>query len=125
MGAPRIVPGFVSKPIGIASSAIGAALCTWAIGLFVHSHTTVHPAGRPTALVTGGPYRITRNPMYLGTALLLTAIAMRNGSWPVLLAPLAYITAMESGQIPSEERRLTAQFGERYRDYRRRVHRWI
>jgi protein-S-isoprenylcysteine O-methyltransferase Ste14 len=123
--APRLIPGFVARPIGTASAAAGLGVGAWAVSLFLRKRTTVHPGGNPVALVTGGPYRFSRNPMYLGTALILVAVALRNGSLPVLLAPLAYITAMERGQIPSEERRLNTHFGERYRDYRRRVHRWM
>jgi protein-S-isoprenylcysteine O-methyltransferase Ste14 len=78
-----------------------------------------------TALVTGGPYRISRNPIYLALTLVYLGLALAWGSlWPVvLLAPLLIV--MRYGVIGREERYLEARFGDAYRAYRAAVRRWI
>jgi protein-S-isoprenylcysteine O-methyltransferase Ste14 len=81
---------------------------------------------RPTtAIVFTGPYRFTRNPMYLGLALLQAGLAMvTNSLWPLLtLAPV--IVAVRRLVIDREERYLEAKFGEEYRAYKARVRRWV
>jgi len=81
---------------------------------------------RPTtALVTDGPYRISRNPMYLGLTLLyLGATALANSAWPLVGLPVI-ILVMNVVVIPGEEARLEAMFGTTYREYCARVRRWV
>ena len=84
----------------------------------------MHPE-RTTYLVTQGPFRYTRNPIYLADALLLAAWLVWLGNMlSVLVLPLfvIYITRF---QIQSEERALALKFGEDYRGYCRRVRRWV
>lgn len=78
-----------------------------------------------TALVTSGPYRFSRNPIYLGLTLIYLGLALGYGSlWPiVLLAPLLIV--MRYGVIGREERYLEAKFGDAYRAYCSSVRRWI
>lgn len=78
-----------------------------------------------TALVISGPYRVSRNPIYLGLTLAYLGLAIGWGSlWPlVLLAPLLIV--MRYGVIGREERYLAAKFGDAYRAYRSSVRRWI
>lgn len=94
---------------------------------FRAAHTTIHPMRpeRTAALVTGGVYRITRNPMYLGLACLLLAWAVwLSALWPFagIVCFVLYITRF---QIRPEERVLLATFGEAYADYMARVRRWL
>lgn len=107
----------------------GVGLCLDLSGLvaFVRRRTTVNPLApaRSSALVTGGVYRITRNPMYLGMACLLTAWAVWLGAlWP-WLGPVAFVLYITRFQIRPEEQVLARLFRQSYTDYRARVRRWI
>jgi len=78
-----------------------------------------------TALVIAGPYRFSRNPIYLALTLAYLGLAIGYGSWwpLVLLAPLLIV--MRYGVIGREERYLEAKFGDAYRAYRSSVRRWV
>jgi protein-S-isoprenylcysteine O-methyltransferase Ste14 len=108
---------------GLASA--GILLAISAIRRFFRHTTTVEPFGTPTALVTTGVYRVTRNPMYLGIALVLLGIAVFVASAYLLFAPAAFVAIVNARQIPLEESRLTALFGDDYAVYRRRTRRWL
>jgi protein-S-isoprenylcysteine O-methyltransferase Ste14 len=94
---------------------------------FWRAHTTINPH-RPesaTTLVTSGVYAWTRNPMYLGLAVLLLGWAIKLGTLtPLVLAPL-FIPLMQNVQIRPEEHALRALFGEDYARYCLRVNRWL
>jgi|ThiBioDrversion2_2_1062182.scaffolds.fasta_scaffold32859_2 protein-S-isoprenylcysteine O-methyltransferase Ste14 len=103
----------------------GIALIWVAMRWFSAAGTNV-PTNLPvTALVTGGPYGMSRNPIYIGlTAIYIgLGIAFNNG-W-VLLFILPLLVLMRYGVIGREERYLEAKFGESYRAYRRSVRRWL
>lgn len=94
---------------------------------FRRARTTVNPL-RPekaAAVVTSGVYRITRNPMYLGMALILLAWAVFLSSAWALLGPLMFVLYITRFQIKPEERVLAALFGSSYADYRASVRRWL
>ena len=96
-----------------------------AILAFRRQGTSVHPFHQPTALVTTGPYRYSRNPMYLALALVLVAVATWLGTLsPGVVVPL-FLLAIQQRFILNEERRLTAAFGTAYLEYRHRVRRWL
>ena len=78
-----------------------------------------------TALVISGPYRFSRNPIYLALTIIYLGLALAYGSWwpIVLLAPVLIV--MRFGVIGREERYLEAKFGDAYRAYRASVRRWI
>lgn len=97
----------------------------WAWSSFLRARTTVVPTGQPSALVCDGPYRHTRNPMYLGVALLLTGIAFYIGSPVYLLAPCGFFLAVQRLFVPFEERRLEETFGDDYRRLLRETPRWL
>ena len=87
--------------------------------------TNVDPYEPATAVVTGGPYRFTRNPMYVGFTLMYVGIsALANALLPILLLP-AVQQLMRRGVIEREERYLERKFGEEYLQYKERVRRWI
>jgi protein-S-isoprenylcysteine O-methyltransferase Ste14 len=106
---------------------LGAGLITTGVITFRRARTTVHPS-RPeeaTALVSGGIYRFTRNPMYLGMLVLLLGWAVfLHSAWslPVIAAFVAW---MNRYQISAEERALQSQFGAAYETYKRQVRRWL
>ncbi|MBS3997220.1 MAG: isoprenylcysteine carboxylmethyltransferase family protein [Hydrogenophaga sp.] len=94
---------------------------------FHRQRTTVNPL-RPanaSALVTGGVYRITRNPMYVGMACFLLAWAVWLGTLAAFLGPVALVAYLTRFQIQPEERVLTQLFGTAYTDYTQRVRRWL
>ena len=92
---------------------------------FTRSGTAVEPWKPTTAIVTTGPYRITRNPAYLGMALVYVGVAlMSDALW--VLAPLPVVLAvLDRGVIAREERYLERKFGQEYVDYKSRVRRWV
>lgn len=116
--APRLI-------IGLSVLAAGFALNLSAVQRFRQAETTVLPWGRPTAFVTAGPYRFSRNPMYLGLSIGYVGLAITVGSlWAFLLLP-AVLVAMVYGVIRREEAHLARRFGAQYEAYRARVRRWL
>lgn len=131
-GAAVLGPAFTLPPaarmIAVAVLVV-AGLSFDLLGLlaFRSSRTTVNPLHpqRASALVTGGVYRITRNPMYLGMALLLLAWALYLSSWLALLGPIAFVLYITRFQILPEERALRAIFGDEFTRYAAQVRRWL
>jgi protein-S-isoprenylcysteine O-methyltransferase Ste14 len=105
--------------------ATGAAIAGWGWLTFRRTRTTTVPGRASSSLVTWGPYRFTRNPMYLGLTLAyLGEAGILRQTWPVMLLPLtvAYVNWVV---IPVEEAKLKEVFGEKYERYRARVRRWV
>ena len=106
---------------------MGGALDFSGLVGFLRRHTTINPL-RPrksTSLVTTGPYRFTRNPMYLGLVCLLSAWAIWLAALLPWAAPVVFVLYITRFQIRPEERALTELFGPDYTDYTRRVRRWL
>jgi protein-S-isoprenylcysteine O-methyltransferase Ste14 len=103
----------------------GAALLATFNTAFTRKGTAVEPWKPTTAIVTTGPYRLTRNPAYLGMALLYVGIAvLANAVW--VLVPLPFVlVVIDHMVIAREERYLERKFGREYTDYKARVRRWI
>ncbi len=91
----------------------------------VRRGTTLHPFGRPGQLVTDGPFRYTRNPVYLALACILLGMAVWLGSLAAFLVVPAFVWAITAGFIRREEAALSAIFGAAYSEYCRRVRRWL
>lgn len=106
--------------------AAGIAIGMASVYSFRKASTTILPAGRPTtAIVASGPYRFTRNPMYVAMACAYLGVSLLlNTVWALLLLPLVVIV-VDLWVIRREERYLTAKFGEPYRHYCARVRRWL
>ena len=103
----------------------GLAPIVAAIGGFRRAGTRPEPWEPSSAIVTGGVYRFTRNPMYLGMALIHAGLAVAFDG-PLALATLPIAVAIIRTQvIAREERYLEARFGEEYRAYKGRVRRWL
>lgn len=110
---------------GAALAAGGAAWTAWAAWQLRAAGTPVAPRREPRVLVEEGPYRISRNPMALGTAALLTGLPLAAGApWLALATPL-YLLHLQRVRIPAEEARLARHFGGWYRDYAASVRRWL
>ena len=117
--------GNLQYAIGGAGIAVGVAVAALAMARFSDAGTNV-PTNRPsTALVASGPYRFSRNPIYLSMLLIFagTGLAADNGWVLILMVPLVLI--MRFGVIAREERYLERKFGEDYLRYKRSVRRWL
>jgi protein-S-isoprenylcysteine O-methyltransferase Ste14 len=106
--------------------ATGVAIGLASVSSFWSAKTTILPAGRPTtAIVDRGPYRLTRNPMYLAMAVAYAGLSLvLNNFWALLLLP-GVLAVVDQGVIRREERYLIAKFGHPYREYCARVRRWL
>jgi len=114
------------EPFGIAIFFAGWILPVWAFALFRAAGTEIDPVSeRNAALVTSGPFRLTRNPMYLGLTVATLGMAVWIGSWPMLAAPIAVFAIANWGHIPFEEAKMRRQFGAAYDVYASKVRRWI
>ncbi|MEM8923044.1 MAG: isoprenylcysteine carboxylmethyltransferase family protein [Actinomycetota bacterium] len=111
--------------LGFAGLIGGLALTTTGVGLFNRVRTNIVTFNDPERFVTSGPFRYTRNPMYLGFLIALTGLALAVGVASAFIGPLAFWAAANFWYIPFEEGRLTETFGAEYTDYQRRVGRWI
>ena len=122
---PRKEPPFGIQVAGALLFVIGAALASWGLVIFRKARTTTVPGRTSSKLVTGGPYRRSRNPMYVGLVLAyLGEAGLLKQFWPIVLLPLV-VAYLNWAVIPIEEARLTEAFGAEYERYRALVRRWI
>ena len=104
---------------------LSVALVAWAITRFVQAKTHVDVRKPATSLVVDGPYRLSRNPMYIAMILLYAGFAIAF-SLPITLTLLIPCLALlHHGVISREESYLDRKFGDAYRDYKARVRRWL
>jgi len=108
---------------------IPVGLALWiefnADGEFHRAKTTVNPYEESSALVTGGVFSITRNPMYLGFVMIMVGIAMLLGSLTPYFMIVVFVVLIERRFIRFEEKKMEQQFGQAYLEYRKKVGRWI
>ena len=121
----RMLPPLLARILGVSLVALGAALAHSAQTALHRAGTNVSPSRPTLVLVTDGPYRVIRNPLYVaGLAVCLGVACLVNGLAPfLLLAPL--IALLHWGVVRREERYLAAKFGEAYRAYQKQVRRWL
>ncbi|MBP8091759.1 MAG: isoprenylcysteine carboxylmethyltransferase family protein [Giesbergeria sp.] len=121
------LPPGVRVGMALALAAVGAGFDVAGLWAFRKARTTVNPLTphRSVAVVSTGVYRFTRNPMYLGLALILLGLAVYLASPWALLGPLVFAAYITRFQIVPEERALQARFGAAYTAYRARVRRWL
>jgi len=111
--------------IGYGLALIGLGLAISAASRFMRARTTLDPHGQVSAIVTGGPYRFSRNPIYLGFVCLLAGFPLIfRMYWGLILCPLL-ILSMNALVIQQEEAYLEKKFGEVYTGYKARVRRWL
>lgn len=103
----------------------GLLVIGWPALAFVQKKTGLVPFSKATSLVTGGLYRFTRNPMYLGMLMILLGAALKFGSIGALLPVPFFPLVMQQRFIIPEERFLLETFGDEYRAYRQQVRRWL
>jgi protein-S-isoprenylcysteine O-methyltransferase Ste14 len=103
----------------------GVALFVWALVALHHVRTSVNPYTPTAAIANSGPYRISRNPIYVADVMIYLGIcALLNSPWPLLFLPFV-IWIMNKGVIEREERYLENRFGNLYTVYKSRVRRWL
>lgn len=120
-----ILAGSAGLWMGIALAIAGLWLIVTGMIEFRHANTAVVPFSPTTAIVSSGPFRFTRNPLYLGFVLIYIGVSLAaNALWPLFLLPLAIVVLL-GGVIKREERYLERKFGTVYTDYKARVRRWI
>ena len=113
------------NPFGAVPALAGFALAAWAAYAFHMHQTTVHPFRQASALVTSGPFAFSRNPIYLGMALVLVGVAVALGTAsPFLMVPV-FMLVLNRAIIAGEERMLAETFGTEYEAWRGRVRRWL
>lgn len=121
---PLLAPGAGQAP-GLVLIAAGLVLGLWCVLLFRMAGTAVEPYKPSTAIVSSGPYRFSRNPIYVA----LTAVSVGIGLWAnsawMLGLLLPTLVVMRIAVIGPEERYLEAKFGAEYLDYKARVRRWL
>lgn len=114
-------------PLVLLLAAISFCIVLLSVLSFHRHGTTTNPTApsRASALVRSGVYRFTRNPMYLGLLIALTAWAVWLSNWLGFLVLPAFVAYITRYQIVSEERALAAKFGAEFNDYAAQVRRWI
>jgi protein-S-isoprenylcysteine O-methyltransferase Ste14 len=123
---PRPMPGGLPvRLLGVALVLASVVLLTLSARRFRAAGTPV-PARKPTtAIVRTGPYRFSRNPIYLGFTLLQLGLALWVGTWWLVATLAVAVALIHFFVVPTEERYLEARFGAEYRDYKATVRRWL
>jgi protein-S-isoprenylcysteine O-methyltransferase Ste14 len=123
-----VPPKFIGLPqvLGMAAAAVGAVLALWCVTSFVRvGHGTPAPFDPPRRLVVAGPYRMVRNPMYIGAGLTLAGAALFYASFELLAYMCLLFLASHLFVVFQEEPALQRRFGEEYIAYCRTARRWV
>jgi protein-S-isoprenylcysteine O-methyltransferase Ste14 len=111
--------------LGSTGVSLGLAITSLGFRQMQNAHTNVNPTRPATTIVTGGLFRFSRNPLYLGFTLVYLGVTLlTNSLWTMFLLPFVLLL-MNIGVIEREERYLEHKFGEQYLAYKRRVRRWL
>src|SRR5688572_16588724 len=125
IGDPVTLPAVASRSVAIVLILAFALWNGWAIRLIARHRTALLPGGSTSTILDRGPFRVSRNPLYLGLIALDVALALLWPSfWALALTPVG-VVALWWGAVLSEERYLSAKFGAEYDAYRARVRRWL
>lgn len=115
----------VAVVLGATLSLFGVGIAAWGRVILVRSGTNVNPYKPTTSIVTGGPYRFTRNPLYVGIQSLFLGLSLVAGTWWGLVLLLPAFLVLHHGVVLREEAYLERKFGEPYLAYKSAVHRWL
>jgi protein-S-isoprenylcysteine O-methyltransferase Ste14 len=117
--------GAVQITLGVALVVVGVGVVAWGLVTFVRARTAIAPIRPARQLVVTGPYRFTRNPMYVGLTSVYVGVALwLNAAWPLVLLP-GVLGSLYVLVIRREEQYLSVEFGDAYEAYCRRVRRWV
>lgn len=119
-----VVPRSYSD-LGLVLMFVGLALMSWVSMLFRRPGTSFGSRGGTPVLLTSGPFRFSRNPMYLGKLIWVVGLAVLLGSLIVFLFPVLFFLFANLVIVPLEEKRMEHMLGEQFVEYKRRVRRWL
>lgn len=111
--------------IGIAILAAAFVVASLAFREMIRARTPFEPNRTPLALVTRGPFRFSRNPLYVSLVSVAAGIGVLLGSWWLVLGAVVLAVLLNWRVIPIEERNLAARFPEDYAAYRKSTRRWL
>ncbi|WP_437742050.1 isoprenylcysteine carboxylmethyltransferase family protein [Sorangium sp. So ce1504] len=121
---PPVLPAS-TRWLGALPLAIGVVMAVAARAQFARAATEINTFAEPTRLVTGGLFRWSRNPMYLGMGLAAAGMAALSGAATSFLLAAVFVAIVDRWYIAFEERRLRARFGAAYETYARSTRRWV
>jgi protein-S-isoprenylcysteine O-methyltransferase Ste14 len=121
----RMMAYTLSLALGLAFVVLAPSLAIWAFRTMKAAGTNIDPAKPALTIVRNGPYRFTRNPMYLALCLLQIAVAFLLDDWIALLLLIPLALLLHYGVILREEKYLEAKFGAPYLALKREVRRWV
>lgn len=126
-GFLRFIPDFPLWRLAAAGVVIAVALLwlLYCLVSFRRHHTSPDPRHMPQNLITDGPFRISRNPIYCGLAALMAGAGIFLGFWEFIVTTSLFIILVTVTNIVPEEKVLEACYGERYQRYKARVRRWL
>ncbi|MBF9030147.1 isoprenylcysteine carboxylmethyltransferase family protein [Rhodobacterales bacterium HKCCE3408] len=119
------VAGPVLRAVGIVIALAGVVLIGWSAYWFRRRRTKIEPHHDPLALIVEGPFRLSRNPIYLGMLAILTGQVLWLGALPGLLLPPLFFDILTRRFVLPEEARLRDGFGPAARRYMERTRRWL
>ncbi len=120
----RAIPGEWAA-LGIAPIAMGLSMAVIGNRQFARAHTAINPFAVPSTLVAGGPFRLSRNPMYLGMVFVLLGAAIAWGTVTPFFVLPPFARLISTRFIAHEETTMKETFGAEYEEYARRVRRWL
>jgi len=115
----------ITDTFGLILAAIGFLLGVWSMLPFLAAKTSMLPWTSDSKLLTDGPYRFSRNPMYAGMALIYSSVGVLLGSGLVIVLLVPLVVIMNRYVIAGEEAYLTREFGDEYKTYQQKVRRWL
>jgi protein-S-isoprenylcysteine O-methyltransferase Ste14 len=121
---PFLPPSVPAGWLGAALFALGLVLAGWSVGTMLRAGTRFETHQPSTRIVTAGPYRFARNPIYVGMFVVLTGLAIGIDSLWLLAALAAFYLVIRYGVVAREEAYLERKFGDAYLDYKTKVRRW-
>src|SRR5215510_1150141 len=121
----HILSTTLARGIGVVCVLVSCPLALLTLRALSRAHTPVDPMKPTTALVTEGPFRYSRNPIYVALTLLYVGVALLINALWILLLVVPALVALRYGVIAREEAYLTRKFGDAYRQYMTQVRRWL
>ncbi|HEX9445990.1 MAG TPA: isoprenylcysteine carboxylmethyltransferase family protein [Candidatus Binatia bacterium] len=109
----------------LALAALGVGIAIWGMRTLLAAGTNVNPSRPTTAIVHSGPYRFSRNPLYVALTLFYSGLTLALDTWWGFIALVPILVLMHCGVVLREERYLERKFGENYRQYRSKVRRYL
>lgn len=104
---------------------LGVVSIVYLLGIFKKEETAILPDGDPEVLLTQGPYKYSRNPIYISMTIILIGSAMLYNSLSVFIIPILFMIIVKKIWIDYEESKLKKIFGQEYLNYQKKVGRWI